>query len=137
MVPRYQVNPNSEIYFVVRNPLDRFKSLWRSKCRDAANIKNYSVCGMKPNELMEHILEGNRDVHWTHQLTLLDGLEVNLIPLELLDSWWQQCGYGELERTNITEGEVEIDDELREQILTFYADDVELYRDALKLQLKQ
>lgn len=131
MVPRYQVNPNSEIFFVVRNPLDRFISLWRGKCRDKDNIKDRRVYGMEPNQLMDHIEAGNRDVHWAFQITLLDGLDANLIRLENLNNWFTDCEYGELPKFNTTDGDVEIDDGLKKRILTHYADDLALYERAL------
>ena len=128
MLPKCEVNPNSEIFFVVREPVDRFKSLWRSKCRDEDNIADHRVCGMQPKQLMQHILAGNTDVHWAPQVKLLDGFDANLIRLENLDKWFSNRGYGELSKFNVTDGGVDIDDELREQILTFYADDLALYQ---------
>lgn len=132
MIPKCEVNPNSEIFFVVRDPLDRFASLWRSKCRDENNIKDYRVCGMQPNELMQHILEGNTDVHWAPQVKLLDGLNAKLICLENLNEWYSDRGYGELHKFNATEGDIEIDELLRNQVLTFYAEDAILHARAEK-----
>ena len=132
MIPHHEVNPNSEIYFVVRDPLTRFESLWRGKCRDRDNISDRRVYGMQPKQLMEHILAGQRDIHWTLQTTLLYQLGSNatLIPLDMLGWWWKQSKLGKLEKFNTTDGEMDMDDELREQILTFYADDLTLYHKA-------
>lgn len=132
MIRRYEVNPNSEIYFVVRHPLDRFISLWKSKCRDRARIMDTSVYGMTQQELMDHILAGRRDVHWTPQTTLLGDVKATLIPLENLNQWWSDSGYGALCRFNSTDGEVMLSDELKNRILTFYADDVMLYDRAVE-----
>jgi len=130
MVPRYQVNPTSEIFFVVRNPLDRFISLWRGKCRDKDNIKDRRIYGMQPNQLMDHIEAGNRDVHWASQVTLLDGLNANLIRLENLDEWFNDRGYGKLSKFNATDGDIELDDVLTERILAHYSEDLALYSKA-------
>jgi hypothetical protein len=116
MVPRYKVNPDSEIFFVVRNPIDRFMSLWRGKCRDKDNISDYRVHGMQPDQLMDHIEAGNRDIHWALQDTLLNGLDANLIRLENLRQWFNDRGYGELPKANSTDGDVDIDDSLKNRI---------------------
>ena len=113
MLPKCEVNPNGEIFFVVRDPVERFASLWRGKCRDRDNIKDRRVYGMQPNELMEHVLAGNTDVHWAPQVQLLDGLDVKLLPLEMLGFWWKQSNFGSLSKFNATEGEMDIDDELK------------------------
>jgi len=147
MIPHNEVNPNSKIFYVVREPLDRFKSLWRGKCRDRDNIRDRRVYGMQPDELMQHILAGQTDIHWTPQVTLLNQLggNVTLIPLALLGFWWKQSGFGKLDLFNSTEGEVEIDQSLKDQVLTFYSEDVILHNqaessfcwDTLYPQLKQ
>ena len=56
MVKRHEVNPDGDIYFVVRNPFDRFRSLWKSKCKNNGNILDKSVYGMSMNRLMDHIV---------------------------------------------------------------------------------
>lgn len=130
MVPRYKVNTSSEIFFVVRDPIDRFASLWRSKCRDKDNIGDYSVHGMSLDELMDYIEAGNRDIHWASQETLLNGLDANLIRLENLQQWFSDRGYGDLPTVNSTDGNVDIDDSLKDRILTHYAEDLILYNTA-------
>jgi hypothetical protein len=53
-----------------------------------------------------------------------------LIPNELFGFWWKQSGLGKLGRFNVTEGDVDIDDELKKRILTYYADDLTFYHKA-------
>lgn len=118
-------------FAVVRNPLDRFASLWKSKCRDKMPVRNNAVHGMSPRALMEHIASGGRDVHWTPQYKLSKGLDVKLIALPNLNSWWAANGYGELGVFNKTSGTMEMDETIREWIRDFYAEDYELYTKAL------
>lgn len=119
-----------ENYVVIRNPLDRFASLWKNKCRDKDNIKDTEIYGMSPNQLMTHIENGHKDIHWTPQSAMIADANVKLIPLDMLGFWWRHNGLGELGVFNSTEGEVEIDNELKTRILTFYADDVILHNKA-------
>lgn len=127
-IPHSQVK--GQAFFVVRHPVDRFCSLWRSKCRDEASIANINVHGMSPQELMSHIENGATDVHWTPQVELIKNLNPTLIPLESLNWWWHQSGLGSLGVFNATEGEIEMSDDLKQRILTFYADDLKLYHKA-------
>jgi hypothetical protein len=132
-------------YVVVRHPIERFKSLWRSKCVRRDNLKDKRVYGFTPEELMSHIEDGAKDVHWTKQVDTIGKLDVTLIPLAMLGFWWKQSGLGQLQRFNTTEGEVEIDQSLKKRILTWYAEDVILHNkaecdfcwDTLNPQLKQ
>lgn len=58
--------PDTPHYLSVREPVDRFASLWRNKCRDTKNTP--SLFGKTPDELMDHIEanpEGNS--HWFRQ----------------------------------------------------------------------
>lgn len=123
-----------EIFSTVREPVSRFCSLWKSKARDKANLRDTGIYGMSPDELMTHIESGRKDVHWTPQSNMLVNLDVTLIPLPTFSDWWSQRGYGELGKYNATEGEIEISNDLRERILTFYADDVILYNRANEIR---
>jgi hypothetical protein len=124
-------NVGGNVYFVVRYPLDRFCSLWRSKCRDSGrSLHRDALKEMSPNELMDYIESGVKDAHWNPQVDLLNEHDAKLIPLELLGFWWKQSGLGELGNFNTSEGDVEIDDKLMKRILTYYADDLELYHKA-------
>jgi len=127
-IKHHQVTGN--IFFVVRDPITRFASLWRSKCRNKENLLDKRVHGMSPQELMSHIENGATDVHWTPQVELIKNLNPTLIPLESLNWWWHQSGLGSLGVFNATEGEIEISDDLKQRILTFYADDLKLYHKA-------
>jgi hypothetical protein len=119
-----------ETYTIIRDPIDRFCSLWRSKCRDKKNIRDKRIYGMSPSELMTHIESGAKDAHWTQQNRIIGKLDPVLIPLEMLGWWWKQSGLGELGKYNATEGEVDISDKLKARILRFYANDLELYHKA-------
>ena len=125
-----QFEVQGKAYVVVRNPFHRFTSLWKSKCRDKAPLRNKRVHGMTPEELMDYIEDGAKDVHFTPQITLLGNINATLIPLESLNWWWHQSGFGSLGKFNVTEGEAEIGDELKQRVITFYADDLELYHKA-------
>jgi len=119
------------IYFVARHPFDRFCSVWKSKCRDAMPSRHREVISkMSPTELMDCIDTGTKDVHWAPQVDLLAQHKAKLIPLELFGFWWKQSSLGKLDKFNATEGEVEIDDDLKARILVYYAEDVELYHKA-------
>ncbi len=128
-IPHHQVR--GPTFFVVRDPLSRFVSLWRSKCRDKAPIWNEQIYGMTPTELMDHIESGEKDVHWTPQVELIGKLNPTCIPLEQLTSWWVDRGYGKLMKFNVTDGEVDIDGDLLERIMGFYAADMTLYATAI------
>lgn len=120
-----------DLYFVIRDPLSRFCSLWKNKCRDEAYIGDaWPIAGMSPTELMDYIESGVKNVHWTPQYKMMGSLTPILIPLELFGFWWKQSGLGELGVFNSTEGEVDIDDELKERILAHFAKDLELYHKA-------
>jgi len=136
--PRYKVEGLNNIYFVVRDPIQRFESLWRSKCRDRHNSHLKfpyhtwkTLRGATQEQLMDYI-ESNEhpDAHWTPQMKLVGDLDVTLIPLEALSWWWNQSGFGSLGKSNTTEGETEISDSLKKRVLTFYADDLKLYHKA-------
>jgi hypothetical protein len=127
-IPHNQVR--GKAYFVVRNPFDRFASLWKSKCRDKRAIADKDVHGMSPRALTAHISSGKKDVHWTPQHELIGNLEVTLIPLEKLNQWWSDNGYGELEVYNATEGEMQMNEMIHTWLCQFYAEDFILYSKA-------
>lgn len=64
---KFYENPRLPAFMSVRDPVERFGSLWRDKCRDGdENMKWLS--GMTPDDLMDHIEkdpEGNS--HWFPQ----------------------------------------------------------------------
>lgn len=126
----YKYIPHNKVrgkaYFVVRDPYDRFASLWKSKCRDKRAIAKNEVHGMSPKELMHYIIAGNKDVHWTKQVDLIGKLEVELISLDNLNDWWKEKGYGVLEVFNDTTGEMPVDEEVSNWIREHYAEDFAL-----------
>lgn len=124
------VPESSDKFFVVRNPFDRFASLWRSKCRDKRNIKDKDVYGMSPRALVAHISSGKKDIHWTKQSDLIGNKEVTLIPLEKLNDWWRDNGYGELEVYNKTSGTMQTNQLIHEWLCNHYAEDFMLYTKA-------
>ena len=131
-----QIPKKSDIYFVVRNPYQRFVSLWKSKCRDKRAIADTDVHGLSPRALMAHISSGKKDVHWTPQANLIRGLQnVNLIPLEKLNDWWWDRGYGTLEVVNPTDGSVELCETICDWMRDFYAEDFILYAQCCDNQL--
>jgi len=119
-----------KVYAVVRHPLDKFCSLWRSMCRDKIGPQEFGIHDMTPTELMDHIEGGAKDIHWTPQIDLHGKLEPTLIPLAMLGFWWKQSGLGSLGKHNMTDGDIEMDEKLRDRVLTFYADDVILHNQA-------
>ena len=128
-IPHNQVR--GKAYFVVRNPLDRFESLWKSKCRDKRAIANDKVHGMTPRALMLHIVAGNKDVHWTKQVDLIGSLDVELIALDNLNDWWRDNGCGELEMVNETSGSMPADEAVDNWLRDHYAEDFILYDKAI------
>lgn len=110
-------------FFVIRDPVSRFCSLWRDKCRDQTNIIDRNIYGMTPQELLTHI-QHNNDVHWTPQYKLFGNLSPTIIPLERLNDWWEEQGYGTLNQSNMTSGSVDINPK---KIVDYYWKDMELY----------
>lgn len=140
-VPHHMVINNS-VHFIVRDPISRFKSLWRNKCRDGhggtyTENTRYptwrTLHHATPDELMDFIEAGNTDAHWMNQTKVLGQLQATLIPLETLDEWWEAQGFGDLRpyRANTTvRDDTEFSDALIKRIETFYADDIKLYNNA-------
>ena len=74
-----------EFYLAVRDPVSRFRSLWRDKCRDATHAtagdperRLYSLVGLSPTGLMS-VIRNNPllDAHWRHQgLDMHDGVQL-------------------------------------------------------------
>jgi len=122
-----------DIYCVVRDPVDRFCSLWKGKCRDKGHTRhNEHMHSLTPSRLMDFIESGVKDVHFTPQVDMHGALSPMLIPLQHFGSWWEQNIFGQLGKFNATEGIIDIDDELRARVLTFYAEDVILHTRAEK-----
>lgn len=127
--PNHMKNFRRKI-FVVRHPLDRFLSLWRNKCRDRGS--GTAVEGFTMEELYQRITTGQPDEHWTRQVDLLGKYrkEAELVRLEDLADWWWNNMQAEFPRLNQSDNYDEIDPDLRERVLAWYADDVVLYESA-------
>jgi hypothetical protein len=118
-------------HFVIRDPVSRFCSLWRNKCRDGAKIGDkWPIKGMTPNQLMDYIESGERNIHWTPQYKMMGNLNPVLIPLENLNEWWSSNGYGELGVFNVTTKD-DIVDINPKRVVDYYAKDMELYTKAI------
>lgn len=101
--------PDAHVVFVLRDPIDRFKSLWRNKCRDGGKVMgaDRALVGLTPSELLEFIKAyGNH--HWTPLTEMLDalpvGIDVEFVRLNDLDDWWRahMSEYPPLLRRNVT-----------------------------------
>ena len=116
--------------FIVRHPLDRFLSLWRNKSRDHGS--GAAVEGLTMDELWQRIQDGQPDEHWTRQVEMLGKYrdQALLIRLEDLPEWWHENMQAEFPHENQSAPYDKISDELREQVLTHYAEDVRLYDEA-------
>jgi len=119
-----------EKFAVIRNPISRFASLWKSKCRDKAPIVDDDVHGLSPRALVAHISSGKKDVHWTPQAELFKDIDVTLIPLENLNDWWEARGYGKLEVVNETTGKMPMNEVIHQWLCNYYAEDFILYAKA-------
>lgn len=135
----YKVDPRkyARRLFLVRHPVDRFKSLWKNKCRDGGKIMlvkrlaQHPITGLSPSELFEYIQE-HKNYHWASQSCLLDNIEAELVRLENMGEWWDAWPHSTLRypHTNRTEGDVEVDDTLLLRLEDYYAEDMKLYEDA-------
>lgn len=122
--------------FIVRHPLDRFESLWRSKCRDHhGTIGGHPVRDMSPQELFDYVREHD-DPHWRHQypyVTTLDR-EPTLVPLENFNEQFRLDTGISLWTMNPTEPS---NDEgwtlqLMQEILDYYDKDLLVYERAVR-----
>ena len=122
--------------WVVREPIARFKSLWRQKVRDGGNMANKSqklVEDLTPDELLDMIETSEyRDAHWMRQSELMGPHATQIIPIEKLGDWWEKQGYGKGEHVHKTSGHVEVSPELEARLKKYYADDVEMYEKAVR-----
>jgi hypothetical protein len=122
--------------WIVREPVSRFKSLWKHKCRDEDVLwlddEEPLLAGMSPVELMDYIEEHpTDDKHWSTQTSQCGSWVNELIPLEKLSKWWRAQGLPEMEVRGSTVGVIEISEELEARVLEFYKKDVVLYQQAL------
>lgn len=130
------------LIFVTRAPMDRFKALWRNKCRDHGKITGHrgKLFDLSTDELMDYIEgEAEDNHHWTPQILLLDSLDercpTDLVPLSRLNAYWHEnvpC-VTQLSVRNATHGAVDITAALERRIESFYAEDFELHAAAISL----
>jgi hypothetical protein len=128
------------VFFIVRQPLDRFKSLWRFRCvpgGDTIHGTGDSLHGMTPEQFWRFIRKAPEDQHWMTQTKLLSELgdrPVTFVRLDDLSRWWQEVTPAKtpLLVLNQTMGRVPSNYKLEQDILNHYEDDVELYNEAYK-----
>lgn len=134
-IHRYQsIGFDGRCVFIVRHPIDRFISLWKSKCRDKqSTAKRYAyIRGLSIDELLDVIEDDEHfDQHWLPQWLVEAGRATELVPFEKFSEWATAEGFGELPHRNKTEGTVELTEEQRRRVLEYYAKDLELYESSL------
>ncbi len=122
--------------WVVRHPIDRFRSLHQQKCVEGGRVwangpeeKRYFLKGMSQEDLMDLIeSEEYWNTHWAKQVDLEDGNATEVICIESLDTFWEEQGWGSLPQENACKSQPEkVSKELALRILEYYAEDVELY----------
>lgn len=118
--------------WIVREPVARFWSLWKDKCRDGDILwedgDDDILAGFSPEELMSFIENTNeKDIHWATQQSQCGNRANELVPLEKLSKWWKNRGFPDMEPLNTSEGDIDMSEELVTRILKHYAKDVALY----------
>ena len=125
--------------WIVRHPWDRFKSLWRQKCRDKGRTDlrfDDTMHKMDPHELFTFIKRPcNDNWHWTRQSDIIGMVNrpivlpaITMLRTESFSEWWK---YGDLPIINATEDKGEFDEgfePLREAVETYYQDDLEMWQ---------
>lgn len=132
-------HPNGEDAYkvwIVREPVSRFKSLWRDKCRNKTQLwgdeEDAPLADMSPEDLMDFIETTNlTDPHWTTQWSQCGAVPDKVLPLEHLAKWWDERGLPKMKKMNRTRGEVNLSPKLLLRIRTYYSDDVILYHGGL------
>lgn len=139
-LPHYKVREvrdlGSLMVGVVRDPVERFCSLWRCQVRDQTpGIDGDEI--ITPSQLMDLIQDNPRgNVHWMHQHLFLDHAQM-VVPIEWLSDWWKlyfvdrKSAPTELTIQNSTQGQVMVGDRLRTRVNKFYAQDREIYQEAI------
>lgn len=121
-------------FFIVRHPLDRFESLWRSKCRDRhGSIGGHPVRGMNPYELFEYI-QTHDDIHWRRQVDMIRaGEDPKLVPIEEFSAHFLRHTGLEMWPINQTKSMPTdyFDLGLLSDVADYYSEDEELYERAL------
>lgn len=113
--------PNIPHYLAVRHPLDRFKSLWRNKCRDRVGHPK-EIYGLSPDELMDFI-ERNSNSHWMSQSMYVTTKTIPVRHSVLLDRMGS-------EKVNKTESRDDDPEFPVDRVLRHYAADLKLWEQA-------
>jgi hypothetical protein len=122
--------------FVVRDPVARFKSLWKNKCRDGAKLSHGDsdafLAGYTIDELLDLIESGQKpNHHWATQSELEGGYATELVPLEYYDFWLEDNGFTPPERKNVTSGDVDLTFSQHLRVMDLYHEDLDLYARAV------
>lgn len=134
------IPPTAQVTFVVRDPIDRFRSLWRNKCRDGGKVAGFGtmLAGLTPEELFDLVRYAD-NYHWIRQAELFRELPYTasppeLVRLENLSKWWAENlpEFTPLIERNATTAldEPELSSTLRAALDQWYAEDVEMWRRA-------
>lgn len=124
-------------FFIVRHPIDRFESLWRSKCRDGhgkAGGHEEELYGLTPEELLAYI-QANDDPHWRKQVVLYGNQEredIILVPVERFADHFGRVTGIEMWHQNPTHGLCPMSLELEDAVRQHYKHDLLLYYEALR-----
>ena len=113
----------SSFIFICRNPVARFKSLWKFCSRDnQGHGKGQNpMLGLTPKELIEHI-ETSAPTEWTMtQSSALGNVKASIVRIE-------NAG---LPVKNKTQGDVSLSKDVVDRVLRFYDADVSLYKEAV------
>ena len=124
---------SGRMIMVVRDPVSRFKSLWKSKCRDEEGLwiddeenrnVTHDIRGMTPEELITLIEnDTDPDAHWAKLVDIEAGLSTHTVRLKDLSEF---LGIPREENMNVTEGVVKLDKKTEARVKAWYADDYEL-----------
>jgi len=112
--------------FVVRDPVDRFVSLWRAKCRDrnllTVDDTDSPIIDMTPTELIEFIETTDiQNPHWATLTEIEAGGSTERLPIEKLHTF-----VGDAPHYNGSTGDVLLGENLLMRVQAHYADDYEL-----------
>jgi hypothetical protein len=140
--PRTEFPQFEEQYWICRNPIDRFRSLYKNKIQAHGNVRNmhrkfFDKHVHTPEELfayVKHDVLTNPDLdnHWKPQAQIraeARGEGAILVPLHHLSTLLPVA-----KKQNVTHSEtIELSDELQQDIFEFYFADYEMYLEAALL----
>lgn len=124
--------------WIVREPTERFISLWKNKCNEGHRINrrtddNYSLKGWSIDELIDFIESGEEwNCHWASQSEMEAGRATELIPLQHFGSWTNAMGFGELPNANTSsQSDITLNTRQQARVWNIYSNDYELYERGL------